>query len=76
LTTGFTKSIAKQTSDLGFIPAKAGFKAFIWNDEFYVMAGCSICSNQRLTNFFNLSAKYGYASKYIDISLRYEHYSD
>jgi hypothetical protein len=23
--------------DLGFIPAKAGFKAFVWNDEFYVM---------------------------------------
>jgi hypothetical protein len=30
-------------SDLGFIPAKAGFKAFIWNDEFYVMGEwCSI----------------------------------
>jgi hypothetical protein len=23
--------------DLGIIPAKAGFKAFIWNDQFYVM---------------------------------------
>jgi hypothetical protein len=40
LTTGF-KIYGKADSDLGFIPAKAGFKAFIWNDEFYVMAGAA-----------------------------------
>jgi hypothetical protein len=22
---------------MGFIPAKTGFKTFVWNDEFYVM---------------------------------------
>jgi hypothetical protein len=39
LITGFTNLFVSEAdrSDLGFIPAKAGFKAFVWNDEFYVM---------------------------------------
>ena len=36
LTTGFTNLFVSKAdgSDLGFIPAKAGFKAFIWNVPF------------------------------------------
>jgi hypothetical protein len=39
LTTGFTNLFVDKAkgSDLGFIPAKAGFKAFVWNDQFYIM---------------------------------------
>ena len=39
LTTGFSNLFVSKSDapDLGFIPAKAGFKAFIWNDRFYVM---------------------------------------
>jgi hypothetical protein len=81
LTTGFTNLFVSEAhgSDLGFIPAKAGFKAFIWNDEFYVMgeAGAAFA----VTNGYNntsliLAPSIGYATKYIDVSLRYEHYSD
>lgn len=81
LTTGFTNLFVSEAdgSDLGFIPAKAGIKAFVWNDEFYVMgeAGAAFA----VTNGYNntsliLAPSIGYASKYIDVSLRYEHYSD
>ena len=38
LTTGFTNLfVGDDVPDLGFIPAKAGFKAFVWEDQFYVM---------------------------------------
>lgn len=81
LTTGFTNLFVSKAdgSDLGFIPAKAGFKAFIWNDQFYVMgeAGAAFA----VTNGYNktsllLAPSFGYATKYVDISLRYEHYND
>ncbi|WP_339918586.1 hypothetical protein [uncultured Flavobacterium sp.] len=88
LTTGFTNLFVSEADafpgeatgkDLGFIPAKAGFKAFVWNDEFYVMgeAGAAFA----VTNDYNqtsliLAPSIGYATKYIDVSLRYEHYSD
>jgi hypothetical protein len=81
LTTGFTNLFVSKAdgSDLGFIPAKAGFKAFIWNDEFYVMgeagAAFAVTNGYDQTSLI-LAPSIGYASKYIDISLRYEHYSD
>src|SRR5690606_13480224 len=42
LTTGFTNLFAGdvnnvEVKDLGFIPLKAGFKAFIWEQSFYLM---------------------------------------
>ncbi|RTY66213.1 hypothetical protein [Flavobacterium sp. LB2P53] len=81
VTTGFNNLFVSKAngSDLGFIPAKAGFKAFIWDDQFYVMgeAGAAFA----VTNGYNetsliVAPSIGYATKYIDISLRYEHYSD
>jgi hypothetical protein len=81
VTTGFTNLFVnkKDGSDLGFIPAKAGFKAFVWNDEFYVMAEAGAAFS--VTNKYNkssllLAPSVGYATKYIDISLHYEQYSD
>jgi len=82
-TTGFTNLFVSESDapfkDLGFIPAKAGFKAFVWNDQFYVMgeAGAAFA----VTNGYNetsllLAPSIGYATKYVDISLRYEHYND
>ena len=81
LTTGFTNLFVSKAdgSDLGFIPAKAGFKAFVWNDQFYVMgeAGAAFA----ITNGYNktsllVSPTIGYATKNIDLSVHYEHYSD
>ena len=88
LTTGFTNLFVSKTDvfpgqtegkDLGFIPAKAGFKAFVWNNQFYVMgeAGAAFA----VTNGYNktsllLAPTIGYATKYVDVSVHYEHYSD
>lgn len=80
LTTGFTNFfITGDDNDLGIIPAKLGFKAFIWEDQFYIMgeggAAFSV-TNSYNKNSYLLSPSFGYASKYIDVSLRYEHYLD
>lgn len=81
LTTGFTNLFVSKVdgSDLGFIPAKAGFKAFVWNDQFYVMgeagAAFAVTNNYNKTSLL-LAPSIGYATKYVDISLRYEHYND
>lgn len=82
LTTGFNNIFVSESDggkDLGFIPVKAGLKAFVWNDQFYLTgeAGAAFA----VTNNFNdtsllLAPGIGYATKYIDISARYEHYSD
>lgn len=84
LTTGFTNLfIDGDAKDLGFIPVKAGFKGFIWEDQFYLLgeAGAGFA----VTNDYNdttdptliLSPGIGWvASKYIDLSLRYEYYND
>lgn len=80
LTTGFSNLfVSGQDNDLGFIPAKAGFKAFVWNDQFYVMgevgAAFAVTNDYDKTSLL-IAPSIGYATKYIDISLRYEHYSD
>ena len=80
LTTGFTNLfVSEPGSDLGFIPAKAGFKAFIWNDQFYVMgeagAAFAVTNGNNETSLL-LAPSIGYATKYVDISLHYEFYND
>ncbi|CAA9198164.1 hypothetical protein [Flavobacterium bizetiae] len=83
LTTGFTNLFMKdqngvEVKDLGFIPAKAGFKAFVWEDQFYVMgevgAGFAVTNDYNQTTFL-WAPGIGYANKYIDISVRYEDYN-
>ncbi|MGO4770070.1 hypothetical protein ACEN2I_00270 [Flavobacterium sp. W22_SRS_FK3] len=78
LTTGFTNLfVGDDIPDLGFIPAKAGFKAFVWEDQFYVMgevgAGFAVTNGYNDTTFL-WAPSIGYATKHIDISLRYEDY--
>lgn len=90
LTTGYTNLFVSKADafpgqtegkDLGIIPAKAGFKAFVWNDQFYVMgeAGAAFAvsnvDNTRDKTSLLLSPSIGYATKYIDISLNYTHYN-
>ncbi|WP_413998989.1 hypothetical protein ACMDB5_14560 [Flavobacterium sp. W1B] len=81
LTTGYSNLFVSEADgeDLGFIPAKAGLKAFIWNDQFYLTgeagAAFAVTNNYDKTSFL-LAPGIGYATKYIDISLRYEQYSD
>ncbi|MBP4138250.1 hypothetical protein [Flavobacterium geliluteum] len=78
LTTGFTNLfMGDNVADLGFIPAKAGFKAFVWEDQFYVLgevgAGFAVTNGYNDTTFL-WAPGIGYANKHFDISLRYEDY--
>ena len=78
LTTGFTNLfVGDDLPDIGFIPAKAGFKAFVWEDQFYVMgeigAGFAVTNDINETTLL-WAPSIGYAGKHIDISLRYEDY--
>ncbi|OYX81355.1 MAG: hypothetical protein B7Y83_17335 [Flavobacteriales bacterium 32-34-25] len=82
LTTGYNNIFVSESDggkDLGFIPVKAGLKAFVWNDQFYLTgeagAAFSVANNYNQTSLL-LAPGIGYATKYIDISARYEHYSD
>ena len=79
LTTGFTNLfIGDDLKDLGFIPVKAGFKGFIWEDQFYLLgevgAGFAVTNGYDDTTFL-WAPGIGYANKYIDISVRYEDYN-
>lgn len=78
-TTGFSNLFVKDGADLGYIPAKLGFKAFVLKDKFYLMG--EVGAAFAVTNRFNdksllLSPSIGYATKYIDISVRYEYLPD
>lgn len=78
LTTGFTNLfIGDDIKDLGFIPAKAGFKLFVWENRFYVLgevgAGFAVTNNYDQTTFL-YAPGIGYANKSFDLSLRYEDY--
>lgn len=80
LTTGFTNLFGEdEIPDLGFIPAKAGFKAFVWEDQFYVLgevgAGFAVTNDYDETTFL-WSPGIGYANDVIDISVRYEGMND
>lgn len=76
VTTGFSNLFVKgKDNDLGFIPAKIGFKAFVIEDQFYLMGevgGAFAVTNGYNKSSYLISPSIGYATKYIDISLRYE----
>jgi hypothetical protein len=80
LTTGFTNLFkGNNVKDLGFIPAKAGFKAFVWEDQFYILGevgGGFAVTNGYDKNTYIWSPGIGYVTKDIDVSLRYEAYTE
>jgi len=80
LTTGFTNLfISDEIKDLGFIPLKAGFKGFIWDDQVYLLgevgAAFAVTNGYDKTSLL-LSPGIGYATKNLDFSVRYEYYGD
>lgn len=80
LTTGFTNLFVEgDANDLGYIPAKLGFKAFVLKDKFYLMgeagAAFAVTNNYDKTSFL-WSPSIGYATNKIDISLKYENFND
>jgi hypothetical protein len=80
LTTGFNNFFVDgKDNDLGYIPLKGGFKAFVLKDKLYILgeigAAFAVTNDYDETSLL-LSPGIGYATESIDISLRYEHYSD
>lgn len=80
LTTGFSNFfVSGKENDLGYIPVKGGFKAFVLKDKLYLLgeigAAFAVTNNYDQTSFL-ISPGIGYATETIDISLRYEHYND
>ena len=69
--------IKYDVDDLGFIPVKAGFKFFVWEDRFYILgeAGIGFAVTYDETSFL-WSPGFGYATDKIDISVRYEGAND
>ena len=80
LTTGFNNYfVSGKDNDLGYIPVKGGFKAFILKDQLYLMgevgAAFAVTNGYDKTSLL-LSPAIGFATDKIDISLRYEYLND
>ena len=79
-TSGFSDlAVNGENNDLGYVPVKLGFKAFIYENSFYVMgeAGDAFAvTNHYNKNSLLFAPSIGYATKYIDLSLRYEYFPD
>ena len=81
LTSGFTHLFPETDYDngLSYIPAKLGFKAFVWEDSFYVLgeAGAAFAVTKNVDETAFLWAPgIGYANENFDLSLRYEALDD
>ncbi|WP_245945935.1 hypothetical protein [Flavobacterium magnum] len=79
ITTGYTHLFVDgDGDDLGFIPAKAGFKGFVWGDTFYLQgelgAAIPVTADYDDTSLI-FAPGVGYATKHLDLSLRYEFYN-
>lgn len=80
LTSGFSNFFMKgDDNDLGYIPVKAGFKAFVFKESLYLMgeagAAFAVTNGYDKTSLL-LSPSIGYIAGDFDISVRYEHFSD
>ena len=80
LTSGYTNlTFSGIDKNLGFIPLKAGYKTFVWENKFYAMG--EIGAAFGITNTYSktsviITPSVGYVLKFIDISLRYESLAD
>lgn len=81
LTSGYTNlTVSGNDNDLGFIPVKAGYKTFVWENKFYAMgeigAAFGTTDTYRKTSVI-VSPSVGYVcGDFLDISLRYESFAD
>ena len=76
-TTGYTHFFKDNLPDDGFIPLKMGFKSFLGN-KFYVLgeAGAALGVINDTGNTFLWTPGIGYATRHIDLSVRYENYNE
>lgn len=75
LTSGYN-NVSVKDSDVNyeFVPIKVGYKSFLLKNEIYLMGevGAAISLTKEYRNSILFAPSIGYATKYIDISLRYE----
>lgn len=80
LTTGFNNLFVEDNgTNLSYIPVKVGYKSFIFKNEFYIMGeigGAFSVTKEYSNNSLLFSPAIGYATKYVDISVRYEFLKD
>ena len=80
LTTGYNNLFVKDDGkNFGYIPVKVGYKTFIFSNEFYVMGefgGAFSITKDYNDNSLLFCPSIGYATKFVDISLRYEFLKD
>lgn len=79
-TTGYNSlSVEDNGKNFNYVPIKVGYKSFIFNNEFYVMgeigAALSV-TDEYDQNSMLFAPSIGYATKYIDLSVRYEFLKD
>lgn len=79
-TTGYNSLFVENDGkNFGYIPVKVGYKSFIFTNEFYVMGefgGAFSVTDEYKQNSLLFAPSLGYATKYIDISVRYEFLKD
>jgi len=81
LTTGYSNLFLEDDGvSFGYVPIKVGYKTFLFSNEFYVMAemggAFSVTKAYGGENSIIFGPTLGYASKYIDFSVRYEILND
>ena len=80
LTTGYNNLfVSSPGNDLGYIPVKVGFKAFVIEDQFYLMGevgGAFAVTNNYNQKSLLLSPSIGYVTENFDFSIRYEYLND
>ena len=79
-TTGYNNLFVENDGkNFSYIPVKVGYKSFIFTNEFYVMGefgGALSVTNEYKQNSLLFAPSLGYATKDLDISLRYEFLKD
>lgn len=78
-TTGFNNLFVEDGTDFSYIPIKVGYKSFIFSNGVYVMgeigAALSV-TDEYNQNSMLFAPSLGFATKYVDISVRYEFLKD
>lgn len=79
-TTGYNNLfVSDDAPNFGFVPVKVGYKTFLFKNEFYVMGEIGAVfsvSKDYDNNSMIFCPSVGFATKIVDISLRYEFLKD
>lgn len=78
-TTGYNNLFVEEGKNFAYVPIKVGYKSFIFSNGLYVMGeiGAALSVTDAYDNNSMLFApSVGFATKYVDISVRYEFLKD